>query len=432
MSTSIDHCGDGSVDEDAAAALEEAAVLPCDEYTAFAKAEKNTTVCVQKLVSLCQTIEREWNVDIAERRRLLLVLRACLRRLAVHRDAACRRLAWLAPKMKNLALGLPHFMSLFLPIERQWTRGLRDDEFLVTDTDKVAPPSSLAAASGGVDGVVKTHAQRRAPLVVIVDNVRSAFNCGAIFRTAECIGVAHLFLCGFTNTPEDDDDDDAAADVTATSQTTVNDGGGGGGGKAKTKKRKKPNQTARTTMGTHRFVSWSHHADVFAVLEAMKQRDVPVVAMETSNGSVDLHNFAFPLVSSPSFTPPPNATASSLPLSASASASASTSVSASHDAAMSGDSGGAATSGGNGDGCDDGDDGGIGVAPDINAIVTATAAAAPFDVTCALLVGNERYGVEPRVLRQVGDTCAIVKCKRTFFDVKARSCTVSDVRCNAR
>jgi len=34
--------------------------------------------------------------------------------------------------------------------------------------------------------------------VVVLDNLRSAFNVGAVFRTAECLGAARLHLCGYT------------------------------------------------------------------------------------------------------------------------------------------------------------------------------------------------------------------------------------------
>ena len=36
----------------------------------------------------------------------------------------------------------------------------------------------------------------------LLDNIRSAWNVGAIFRTADCFGVNKLFLCGITPTPE--------------------------------------------------------------------------------------------------------------------------------------------------------------------------------------------------------------------------------------
>lgn len=38
----------------------------------------------------------------------------------------------------------------------------------------------------------------------LLDNIRSAWNVGAIFRTAECLGVQKLYLCGITPTPQND------------------------------------------------------------------------------------------------------------------------------------------------------------------------------------------------------------------------------------
>ena len=40
------------------------------------------------------------------------------------------------------------------------------------------------------------------PLEALLDNVRSAWNVGAIFRTADAFGVLRLHLCGITPTPE--------------------------------------------------------------------------------------------------------------------------------------------------------------------------------------------------------------------------------------
>lgn len=40
------------------------------------------------------------------------------------------------------------------------------------------------------------------PLEALLDNIRSAWNAGAIFRSADGAGVSHLHLCGLTPTPE--------------------------------------------------------------------------------------------------------------------------------------------------------------------------------------------------------------------------------------
>ncbi len=38
---------------------------------------------------------------------------------------------------------------------------------------------------------------------VVLDNIRSVFNVGSIFRTADALGVTKIFLCGCTPTPKD-------------------------------------------------------------------------------------------------------------------------------------------------------------------------------------------------------------------------------------
>lgn len=40
------------------------------------------------------------------------------------------------------------------------------------------------------------------PFVVIADNLRSAFNAGGVFRTADFFGVSRIVLCGYTPGPE--------------------------------------------------------------------------------------------------------------------------------------------------------------------------------------------------------------------------------------
>ncbi len=41
-------------------------------------------------------------------------------------------------------------------------------------------------------------------LEALLDNIRSAWNVGSIFRTADGLGVSKLYLCGFTPTPENE------------------------------------------------------------------------------------------------------------------------------------------------------------------------------------------------------------------------------------
>jgi 23S rRNA (guanosine2251-2'-O)-methyltransferase len=56
-----------------------------------------------------------------------------------------------------------------------------------------------AAAPAG--GRASSEGLARLPLAVVVDNVRSLWNVGSIFRTADACGVSQIVLCGITGTP---------------------------------------------------------------------------------------------------------------------------------------------------------------------------------------------------------------------------------------
>ena len=44
-------------------------------------------------------------------------------------------------------------------------------------------------------------ATEKAPLVVVLDNIRSLNNIGSVFRSADCFRVASIYLCGITAQP---------------------------------------------------------------------------------------------------------------------------------------------------------------------------------------------------------------------------------------
>lgn len=146
------------------------------------------------LVELAQQIERSWD-DESTRLALLAVFREALLDLGDSKHAELRWMGVLGRNMKRLDFGLAHFLNVALPLEREHTRSLQDFEFLT---------STIEAADGltAPDEVGAAVAQKL-PLNVVVDNMRSAFNVGSLFRTAECLGVCKLYLCGYTATPND-------------------------------------------------------------------------------------------------------------------------------------------------------------------------------------------------------------------------------------
>ena len=95
------------------------------------------------------------------------------------------------------SMSLKHFSNFIIPIERALDRNLRDDQFLITDLD-----STAATNAGGT--APKAFTSQKVPLYFVLDNMRSAFNVGSIFRLADCVGATEILLCGYTATPENE------------------------------------------------------------------------------------------------------------------------------------------------------------------------------------------------------------------------------------
>lgn len=91
---------------------------------------------------------------------------------------------------------LKHFTTIAVPFERYLKKSIADDDFLVSVTDR--------------DHLVTP----RVPLHFILDNMRSAFNVGSIFRTADTLGAQKIWLTGYTPTPHQLQVDKAALGAT--------------------------------------------------------------------------------------------------------------------------------------------------------------------------------------------------------------------------
>ena len=49
--------------------------------------------------------------------------------------------------------------------------------------------------------VEEFHEAEKMPLIVVLDDVRSMYNIGSVFRTADAFRVEAIYLCGITATP---------------------------------------------------------------------------------------------------------------------------------------------------------------------------------------------------------------------------------------
>ncbi|MGZ3745156.1 MAG: RNA methyltransferase, partial [Pseudobdellovibrionaceae bacterium] len=148
-----------------------------------------------------------------------------------------RKIAEIAPHLHG-KMTLKHYVSWMVPVERLLQKNLRDDEFLVFSEDGTQP------------------LQKKIPLVFVLHNLRSAFNVGSIFRTAECFGAKKLYLCGYTPLPTQD-------------------------------------KLAKTAMGTDALVEWEEVPKIAELLQELRAQGYNIAALETTSHAIPV-NEVFP------------------------------------------------------------------------------------------------------------------------------------------
>lgn len=89
----------------------------------------------------------------------------------------------------------------------------------------------------------------------VLDNVRSAHNVGAIFRTADGVGVKHLFLCGLTPKPDEN------------------------------------SPVVKTALGAEKYVPWSSHLNTYDLLTELRNQGAYLLALENSALSIPIDKF---------------------------------------------------------------------------------------------------------------------------------------------
>lgn len=92
------------------------------------------------------------------------------------------------------------------------------------------------------------------PVVVILDNVRSAQNVGSFFRTADAFAIERIELCGITATP--------------------------------------PNRELhKTALGAEVSVAWRYHPTTLGCVEQLRSEGYTILAVEQIEGATMLDNF---------------------------------------------------------------------------------------------------------------------------------------------
>lgn len=87
------------------------------------------------------------------------------------------------------------------------------------------------------------------PIILILENVRSAHNVGSLFRTCDALNIKKIILCGYTPTPPH-------------------------------------KEITKTALGSASTVHWEHYEHVATVLASLKGQGYTIASLEQTTKSV--------------------------------------------------------------------------------------------------------------------------------------------------
>lgn len=97
---------------------------------------------------------------------------------------------------------------------------------------------------------------------LILHNIRSAYNVGSAFRTADAAGVSHIYLSGYTPAPLDRFGN-ARSDI------------------------------AKTALGAEQYVSWSTHRSAAELVMRLRRDGYHIVGVEQDARAIDHRDLCF-------------------------------------------------------------------------------------------------------------------------------------------
>ena len=95
---------------------------------------------------------------------------------------------------------------------------------------------------------------KKTPLVVVLDDVRSMYNVGSVFRTGDAFRIEALYLCGISAPPP-------------------------------------ATEIHKTALGAEDSVEWQHFDSALEAVKRLKENGYVVLAVEQCEGSTKLHEF---------------------------------------------------------------------------------------------------------------------------------------------
>jgi tRNA G18 (ribose-2'-O)-methylase SpoU len=104
-------------------------------------------------------------------------------------------------------------------------------------------------------------------LYLVLDNIRSRENVGSIFRTADAAGVAKIYLCGITPTPDDGNPSNFS---------------------------ESSSKLSKTALGAEKWVPWEYYKQTFRLLSSFDKKKFCIIALELNKKSDNIFKIKLP------------------------------------------------------------------------------------------------------------------------------------------
>lgn len=97
--------------------------------------------------------------------------------------------------------------------------------------------------------------KKKVPIVIILDNVRSAHNVGSVFRTSDAFLIEKIMLCGICPVPP-------------------------------------KNEIRKTALGATESVDWQYFNDSTDCIKGLKEKGYTIISIEQADNAIDLNNYS--------------------------------------------------------------------------------------------------------------------------------------------
>ena len=97
--------------------------------------------------------------------------------------------------------------------------------------------------------------KKKVPIIIVLDNVRSAHNVGSVFRTSDAFLIEKIMLCGICPIPP-------------------------------------KNEIRKTALGATESVEWEYFNDSADCIKELKEKEYTIIGIEQADNATNLNNYS--------------------------------------------------------------------------------------------------------------------------------------------